>query len=331
MKLYSKDELLRTVISMKRSGRTSHGFLLTGESGSGRTFSAKYIAMSLMCDSPGDDGCPCGECRQCRRIAGGTHPDVIMPEGEGKSGGYSVSYIREKIVADAFTAPNDCSRKVYIIRNSEKLTNIAQDSLLKIVEEPPDHVFFIFTALSRNAFLPTLLSRVITVHTRNCSTEETAEALRDTGNYSEEDIAAAVSAYGGNIGSCTDFLEKGKKYELFTASDAVSRAMLKRDGYTVLKILSSTKNRDEFLALTDMIDRIIRDAAVIKLSGKDNTCFQGCCPSVSEQLSFGLTAGAAMRMHEAIGNARYLCGPTVNSNINAVACVLSAELCGNTA
>ena len=327
MKLYSKDELRRTIVSMKSSGRTAHGFLLTGESGSGRTFSARYIAMSLMCDSPDENGLPCGECRQCRRIANDTHPDVILPEGEGKSGNYSVGYIREKVVADAYTAPNDCSCKVYIVRGCEKLGNIAQDALLKIVEEPPDHVYFIFTALNRNAFLPTLLSRVVTVNIGGCLPEQTEEAMRETGKYPEEDITAAVKAFGSNIGSCIDFLEKGKKYELFTQSETISRAVLRRDGYTVLKALTAVKNRDDMLMLLDMLDRIIRDVEVIKLAGGDSVLL-GCCPDASRELSRTITSQEARRMHDALTKAQYLCGTSVNANLNAEACIISAELCG---
>ncbi len=69
---------------MNSSGRFAHSILLTGEKGSGRKTSAKFIAQSLLCENL-SDGLPCGVCRNCKRIENDTHPDVIYPETEGKS------------------------------------------------------------------------------------------------------------------------------------------------------------------------------------------------------------------------------------------------------
>ena len=326
MKLYAKEELQRTLISMKRSGRTAHGFLFTGESGSGRTFSARYAAMTLLCDAPLGDGSPCGECRQCRRIAKDIHPDVILPEGEGKAGIYSVAFVRENIVADAYTAPNDCSRKVYIIRNCEKLPKQSQDALLKIVEEPPDHVYFIFTALSRNALLSTLLSRVVTVHIGGCTHEQAREALSADPAHSADEINDAVRAFGTNIGSCMDFLAKGKKYDLYIRAKSITEAMSRHDAYSALKVLSAVRSRDEMLELLDMLDKIVRDAVAVKLGASKE--YLGCCPAEANDLSHAVTADSAQRIHRALGRAQYLCGSSVYGNMNAAVCILSSELCG---
>ena len=89
MKLYSKDVPAASVEAMKRTGRFARSILLTGERGVGKKVFADYIALTLLCET----GSACGECRHCKRILSGTHPDVIKPEKSGKK----MIYNRETI------------------------------------------------------------------------------------------------------------------------------------------------------------------------------------------------------------------------------------------
>ncbi|MGN1417142.1 MAG: DNA polymerase III subunit delta', partial [Oscillospiraceae bacterium] len=257
MKLYSKNNIKRLASSMKSSGRFSHGFILTGEEGSGRKTAAKYLAMARLCANPAADGEPCGECRECRRIESDSHPDVIWVEGETSAGAYSVRQLREELIPDMYVKPNDTDAKFYIIPDGEKLLVPAQNALLKIVEEPPEYGYFIFTAKSRSAFLPTIISRTVTVGVSECTREECTAALSDMGKYPAEDIGKAVSACGGNIGKCVSYLEKGEMYELCTAVQDIAAAMIASDSYTVLKILSSRKNREDLRKVLNMLDCVI--------------------------------------------------------------------------
>ncbi|MBQ4225597.1 MAG: hypothetical protein II664_04705 [Oscillospiraceae bacterium] len=330
LKIYSKQRVTETVSSMIRTGRMAHSFLLTGESGTGRMFCAKYIAMSLLCEDV-RDGVPCGECRQCRRVLKNIHPDVIIPEGTGKTGIYNVETVRERIVADSSVAPNDCTSKVYVIRDCEKLPPASQNILLKAVEEPLPYVYYIFTAHSRSVFLPTLLSRVVTLPVGRCTPEESAEALKEMGAYSDKSIADAVDAFGGNIGSCMDFLEKGKKYSLCAAVRSITDAMLRGDGYTVLRVFSgaseetSGMTRDDLKTLADLTDKVIRDALVLRICGSDAGT-EGCYRDGSERLSHTLSVKSAGRMHKALLEAEDMCMGSANINVNAIACLLTAEL-----
>ncbi|MGN0695167.1 MAG: ATP-binding protein [Oscillospiraceae bacterium] len=324
MKLYSKNNIKRLACSMKSSGRFSHGFILTGEEGSGRKTAAKYIAMARLCASPAADGTPCGVCRECRRIENDSHPDVIWLEGDTGAGGYSVEHIRE-IVSDVYVLPNDTDAKFYIIPDGEKLLGTAQNALLKIVEEPPDYGYFIFTAKSSSAFLPTIISRTVTVGVGECTCEECTAALRDMGKYSEEDIGKAVSACRGNIGKCVSFLEKGEMYELCTAVQDIAAALIASDSYTVLKLLSSRKNREDFRKVLNMLDCVIRDAAVIQIMG-GKTVISGCAESASETLASMISRDRARRLHEVITETEHMCSSALNINIKAAACYVTDAL-----
>lgn len=325
MKLYSKKHIKELSSSMKSSGRFSHGFIIVGDEGSGRKTAAKYIAMARLCSSPSPEGEPCGVCRECRRVENDSHPDVIWLSGDLSSGGYSVKNIRENIVADAYIMPNDTDAKFYIIPDGEKLNITAQNALLKIVEEPPDHAYFIFTAKSQSAFLSTIISRTVTVGTGECSREECIDALRDMDKYSEEDILQAVSAYHGNIGKCVSFLEKGEMFELCTAVRGISSALISSDSYTVLKILSSYKNREDFRKVLNMLDCVIRDSTVIQIMGSSSS-LAGCADKDSEALASMISRGRAQKIHEAIIYAEDLCSSVMNVNVQTAACYLTDEL-----
>ncbi|MCM1480469.1 MAG: hypothetical protein NC085_12255, partial [Muribaculaceae bacterium] len=180
MRLYSKEQPAAAVEAMKRTGRFPHAFLLTGERGVGKKVFADYIAMTLLCEN----GNACGQCRHCKRILANTHPDVIKPEKSGKKQIYNMETMRN-ICADAYVMPNDCDAKAYVFTDCADIEERTQNVLLKLIEEPPDTVYFIFTAVNGGVFLPTIRSRVITLGIPECSQEDCLNALLDMG-YAED-------------------------------------------------------------------------------------------------------------------------------------------------
>ena len=175
-KIYGNEYLLSTLRSMVKSGRTAHSVLFYGEKGSGKKLMASYYTELLLCESPTEEG-PCGACNSCRNAAAGIHPDVVYVEKTGKLGGYSVDTARD-VISDAFIKPNNSSgRKIYIFTDCHNIDVRTQNTLLKLIEEPPDYAYFIFTAESKSDFLPTIISRCICMGVSVCTPEEAAEAL----------------------------------------------------------------------------------------------------------------------------------------------------------
>lgn len=304
LKLYSKDTLVSSINAMKQSERLAHAFLLTGERGVGKKVAAKYIAMTLLCEN----GNACGKCRHCKRILADNHPDVIYPEKSGKKQIYNADTMRE-ICNDAFVSPNDCEAKIYIFSDCENIEERTQNFLLKVIEEPPDTAYFIFTSESRSAFLPTILSRVISIGIPECSEADCRAALADMG-YSAEQINEAVSCFHGNIGNCKDYLDGGPTAENVELCRSIVAAICEGNEYGLLTALHRIgEDRRKIRLVLELVDKVIRDACVMRVS---TTPLIGCDTSGAEQLSKKISTHRAEIIHEAIARTISRCGINMN-------------------
>src|SRR3954464_7987088 len=139
-----------------RSGRIHHAYLFSGPRGCGKTSSARILARSLNCEQ-GPTPEPCGACASCRSLAndGGGSIDVIEIDGASHGGVDDARELREK----AFFAPASSRYKIYVIDEAHMVSSAGFNALLKLVEEPPEYVKFIFATTEPEKVLGTIRSR----------------------------------------------------------------------------------------------------------------------------------------------------------------------------
>ena len=157
--LIGQDALVRTLTNAIQSGRLAHAFMLTGVRGVGKTTTARIIARALNCIGAdgrgGETAEPCGVCENCTAIAEDRHVDVMEMDAASRTG---VDDIRELIEGVRYK-PVSARYKVYIIDEVHMLSKNAFNALLKTLEEPPEHVKFIFATTEIRKVPVTVLSR----------------------------------------------------------------------------------------------------------------------------------------------------------------------------
>ena len=318
MKLYSKASVTAPLAAMSESGRFVHSYIITGPKGAGKKTAAVYTAMMLLC-SDVHDGMPCGVCRDCRRVMKNEHPDFIIVERSKKS--YSVDDMR-RIVTDAYVSPNDCDRKVYLLADCGGWSDAAQAAMLKITEDPPDPVYFIFTAESLSDFLPTLISRSMPSEVSPADRESCIAALSErVPDRDEAELAGAAAAFCGNIGKCIEYLDGNEKLMKNVARvRELSRAAASGSEYTALRVLSEVKDRDDLKELLGMFAAVIRDAAAQK-AGSD---VRISCDAGGAAMMASISAQRLTDMYDEVMKISYACG--LNVNTDAAAAVLAGKM-----
>ena len=185
------------------SGRSSHAYLFLGGAGAGKRLIANTFAKALQCEG---EKRPCDSCKSCHAFNHGNHPDVIyfQPLKNGKT--YTIEDVREQLLETVDLKPFQYEKKIYIIEKADTLNIQSQNALLKTLEEPPAHAVFLLLAERAEAFLPTILSRVVVMKIRPLSAETIADYLMQAGHLAEE--SHILSAYAqGRIGQALELVE----------------------------------------------------------------------------------------------------------------------------
>ena len=273
------------------AGRVGHAYLFTGVRGTGKTTCAKIFAKAVNCLHP-EGGDPCGKCEICKGIDNGSLLDVVEMDAASNNG---VDDIRDLRDETAYT-PSACQYKVYIIDEVHMLSNSAFNALLKILEEPPEHLTFILATTELNKVPATILSRcqrhsfkrldseVITAHLEHVASCE--------GLNLEHDAAELIAglAEGGMRDALSLFDQCSGAADITV--DSVYSAMGLAGNRRTAKLLDYTVKRNTEAAL-ELFDELWTDGKdPATLLGELNTLLRDCMMlSVAPRAGANLLSG----------------------------------------
>ncbi len=256
--LVGQDAMVRTLKNAFQADRIAQAFILTGIRGTGKTTTARIIAKGMNCIGPDGKGDPttdpCGTCEHCVSIAEGRHVDVMEMDAASRTG---VGDIREIIDSVHYRAAS-ARYKIYIIDEVHMLSVNAFNALLKTLEEPPEHVKFIFATTEIRKVPVTVLSRCQRFDLRRIEPEVQMALLRkiadgEGGQITDEALALITRAAEGSARDATSLLDQALSHGAGETTADQVRAMLGlADRGRVLDLFDLIMAGDAAGALTEL-------------------------------------------------------------------------------
>lgn len=154
------DKLMSNLTETVRLGNNANTYIFEGDKGLNVSECAKLFAQTLVCTDSSD--APCGKCPACIEAASGSHPDIVYVKPDKDKATIGVAPIRA-MISECLIKPFYNRHKVFIVENGDILTPQAQNTFLKIIEEPPDYAVFIIVCTNRDILLQTVRSRAVTL------------------------------------------------------------------------------------------------------------------------------------------------------------------------
>lgn len=254
-----KDNLARSL----RRGHISHFYLISGPAGSGRHTLARLLAAAILCREP---DAPCLQCRVCRKVLDGNHPDFITVDDPEKKT-VPVDLIRQAR-ADIFVRPNESDHKIYLFPRAQDMGLPGQNALLKVLEEPPEYGVFLLITDNPERLLPTVRSRCVELELQPLPEDVLLRALhRRFPQAEEETLRAAAIAGGGFLGQAEKLLSDG--FQLPPQTQALAKALADSDSLGVLQVLTPLEkwNRDALIPLVQSWGQLLESALVCRAGG----------------------------------------------------------------
>jgi len=174
------------------AARPHHAYLFAGPEGGGKSLAARAFAAAVLCAEGG-----CGECRSCRLALEDKHPNEFIVEPEGRD--IHVETVKQEIWHPAYRTAPEPGRKVFVIREADRLNPSAADALLKVLEEPPADAVFLLLSARPHELPETVLSRCHVVTFAPLSESFVVQVLTGEGADPER-AALAARLSGGNLG-----------------------------------------------------------------------------------------------------------------------------------
>ena len=200
-----QDSALGILTEGIRRGRIFSNYLFAGPEGVGKFLTAVNFAKAVNCLAK--ENAPCEKCISCRKINSRTHPDVFFIEPKGASSSIGIAEIRSA-TRGANLKPYQGKKKVFIINNADAMNKEAANAFLKTLEEPPENSIFILISRSKEALLPTVVSRSHVIKFFAASSEVARKILTDKFSVGENEAEILSNFSSGRIGKAIEMKER---------------------------------------------------------------------------------------------------------------------------
>lgn len=238
-RLAGNKRVTESIENLIRDSHLPHAVIIDGDEGTGRHTLAEFLCAAAICT--GTDA-PCGECRDCTLHIGHNHPDIEYFSPEEKKKSLSVDQVR-KIRSNAYVKPHRSGKKIFVIDKADALSEAAQNTLLKIIEEPPQNIMFIFICESAGKMLDTVISRCVIFSLFPPESDEAFDYIKANSRKSDEEIQEALRLTHNNIGKALSILGKRKNEKNYLAEKFLN-AVLEDDSALSLLLLLKPLEKD---------------------------------------------------------------------------------------
>ncbi len=274
------------------SNKVSHAYIFHGEEGMGKKLLANAFAKTLQCVEKGIISCD--HCKSCMQADTDNHPDIIRVTHEKASIG--VDDIRLQVNGDIQVKPYHSPYKIYIIDEADRLTEQAQNALLKTIEEPPEYAVILLLTSNISNILPTILSRCVVLNLKPVDKQLIKKFLMDRHMVPDYMAEVAASFSGGNVGKAIKYASSKDFEQLKSNALHILKYIDEMELYEVvsgLKFLTADKNNIE-----DYIDLMIlwyRDVLLFKATMNPDLLLY------RDELTF-IKKQASLRSYEGVDN-----------------------------
>jgi DNA polymerase-3 subunit gamma/tau len=256
--IVGQEPVVRTLGRAIDTGRIAHAYLFSGPRGTGKTSTAKVLAMGLNCrNSDGPTSEPCGECESCRAISNNSSLDVLEMDAASNRGIDEIRELRDKVSL----APSSGRYKVYIIDEVHMLTTEAFNALLKMLEEPPEHAIFVLATTEKHKVLSTIISRCQSFDFKRPGVQVLADKLAEISaaegiDAEPEALTVIARAGGGSFRDAEGLLDQLSSFAEGRITATMVRDLLGSAGTAVLAEATEALHERRTADALRLIDRI---------------------------------------------------------------------------
>ena len=251
-----QEPVVRTLRRAIETDRVAHAYLFSGPRGTGKTSTAKVLAMGLNC-AQGPTPEPDGTCESCRAIINNSSMDVLEMDAASNRGIDEIRELRDRVNL----APAAARTKVYIIDEVHMLTTEAFNALLKMLEEPPEHVVFVLATTEKHKVLPTIISRCQSFDFRRPGvgtlSEKLAEIAEAEGIEAEPGALTIIAREGkGSFRDAEGLLDQLSSFAEGPVTAALVRELLGSVGSDILLETTAALHERRVADALKIVDRL---------------------------------------------------------------------------